>query len=217
MGSEANTLLVVCVLKSGGVYTPDYVRILRDAVARNLTIPYRFVCLSDVDVPCDRIPLRHDWPGWWSKIELFREDVVKGPTFYLDLDTVIVSSINDIQFLDFNFAMLDVLENNRTNCCHSGLLWFKQPQTHVYEKFLQDPQGFIKFHEENEHNWYHGDQAFISDCFTQIPKIHYVLPGFVKSYKYHKLQDNPEGSIICFGGEPRPHQIKNSWVERFWQ
>jgi len=55
---------VICVLRSGGQYDAEWVRKLRDGVKRNLARPHRFVCLSDVDVPCERIPLQHDWPGW---------------------------------------------------------------------------------------------------------------------------------------------------------
>jgi len=215
VGSKTDPLLIVCVLKSGGDYTADYVRILRNGVAKNLTIPHRFVCLSDVDVPCERIPLRHNWPGWWSKIEVFREDVVSGPTLYLDLDTIVLKNIDQIASIPYDFAMLDVLEG--TKCCHSGLLWFRSPQTHVYEKFKEAPEKFIQFHEENANNWYHGDQAFISDCFHRIKKIHQALPKFVRSYKYHSLEEKPQGHIVCFGGKPRPHQIKDTWVEKYWR
>src|SRR6185437_8074786 len=64
-GSQSTMLTVACVLKSGGVYTPEYVERLRSGVGQHLD-HYKFVCLSDVDVP-DRIPLENDWPGWWSK------------------------------------------------------------------------------------------------------------------------------------------------------
>ncbi len=45
-------------------------------VQDNLKLHHRFVCLSDVDVPCERIFLKHGWPGWWSKVELFSEVVL---------------------------------------------------------------------------------------------------------------------------------------------
>nr|WP_145924153.1 hypothetical protein [Halomonas elongata] len=32
-------------------------------------------------------PLAHGWPGWWSKLELFRPH--GGDLLYLDLDTVV--------------------------------------------------------------------------------------------------------------------------------
>ena len=86
-------LTVACVLKSGGTYTPEWVGRLRAGVKRHLPREHMFVCLSDVDVPSMRIPLEHDWPGWWSKMELFR---LPGPILYFDLDTAIVGSLSDI-------------------------------------------------------------------------------------------------------------------------
>ena len=79
--SGAGMLTVASVFKSGGTYFPKYVRVLRDAVRRNLTIPHRFVCLTDVDVPCERIPLIHGWPSFYSKIELFRPGLFDGPAW----------------------------------------------------------------------------------------------------------------------------------------
>jgi len=86
-------LTVACVLRSGGKFDSEYVRKLRDGVLRFANVPHRFVCLSDVDVPCERIPLEHNWPGWWSKIELFRPGVIKAPMLYLDLDTIVIGSL----------------------------------------------------------------------------------------------------------------------------
>jgi alpha-N-acetylglucosamine transferase len=69
---------------------------IKKMVSRNLTIPYNFVCLSNTDVPCERIPLIHDWPGWWSKIELFRPGLFEDWVLYLDLDVLIMQNIDDL-------------------------------------------------------------------------------------------------------------------------
>lgn len=88
------TLTIACVLRSGGVYDAEWVAKLQRGVARHMTLPHRFVCLSDVDVPCERIPLVTDWPGWWSKIELFRKGLFDGPVLYTDLDSVITGPLD---------------------------------------------------------------------------------------------------------------------------
>ena len=48
--------MIACVLKSGGDFLPAE----------------EFICLTDLDLDCQTLALDHDWPGWWSKIELFR-------------------------------------------------------------------------------------------------------------------------------------------------
>lgn len=209
-------LTVLCVLKSGGDYDAKYVRILRDGVKRNLTIPHRFVCLSDVDVPCERIPLKHGWPGWWSKLEVFRPDVISGPTLYVDLDTIITGPLDPVATIPYDFAMLNIRAKD-LKIGNSGAMWFTKPYPHVYERFAEKPEYWIKYHMDNAANRYMGDQAFISDCFEDIPKLHHALPGFFLSYKYDKCQDRvPKGcSVVCFGGPPRPHQA-SGWVKRAW-
>lgn len=211
-----DSLTVVCVLKSGGDYGPEYVRKLRDGVAKHCTIPHRFVCLSDVEVPCERIPLKHGWPGWWSKLEMFRPGVITGKTLYLDLDTVITGPLDAVATIPYEFAMLNIREKD-TMVGNSGAMWFASPQTHVYERFVEKPEFWIDFHVKNAHNRYMGDQAFISDCFEDIPKLHHALPGFFKSYKYDHCENRvPAGcSVVCFGGPPRPAQA-GGWVKGAW-
>lgn len=213
LGSD---LTVLCVLRSGGDYTPEYVRKLRDGVAKHLTIPHRFVCLSDVPVPCERIEMQHDWPGWWSKIEMFRPGVITGPTLYLDLDTIITGNLNQVASIPYDFAMLNIRAKD-IKIGNSGAMWFRKPFPHVYERFAQKPRHWIDYHVANAHDRYMGDQAFISDSFDDIPKLHHALPGFFLSYKYDRLQERvpKDCSVVCFGGKPRPHEA-GGWVKQAW-
>jgi len=80
----------------------DVIRLF-DTVDKHIDIPFDFYCLTnkpEINIPGTCIPLLHNYPGWWSKIELHRPDLPKGRTLYLDLDTTIVRSLAEI--LDFN-------------------------------------------------------------------------------------------------------------------
>jgi hypothetical protein len=213
---DEQTLTILCVLRSGGDYDAEYVRKLRDGCAKYLTIPHRFVCLSDVPVPCERIPLKHDWPGWWCKIELFRPDVITGPTLYLDLDTVIVGNLDRVMEIPFDFAMLNIRAKDM-HIGNSGAMWFTRAFPAVYERFAEKPQYWIDYHVKHAKDRYMGDQAFISDCFSDIPKLHHALPGFFLSYKYDNCRHSiPKGcSVVCFGGPPRPRDA-GGWVKDVW-
>ena len=98
-------LTVACVLWQGRfrrrrkMYGTDWVLRLKNMVKRNLPVPHRFVCLSNVDVPCERIPLIHDWPGWFSKIELHRPGLFKDRVLYIDLDELILKNL--MPFFEF--------------------------------------------------------------------------------------------------------------------
>src|SRR5690606_39701963 len=62
-------VIVACVYRTGGIYTREWVSALRRALGRWMPTGYRFVCLTDdLSVePYWRIPLVHNWPGWFSK------------------------------------------------------------------------------------------------------------------------------------------------------
>lgn len=211
-------LTVACVLRSGGDYGPEDVRKLRDGVAHHMSLPHRFVCLSDVDVPCERIPLQHDWPGWWAKIELFRPGALLCPALYFDLDTVIVGSLDRLADLPHDFAMIDLRTADQSGIGQSGVMWLRNPPHAVYERFAADPQHWIRHHEKAKAGTYVGDQAFINDTLGRdIPKITRDLPNMVRSYKLHCRAGVPHGtSVVCFHGRPRPAQVTDRWVREAW-
>lgn len=207
---------VICVLRSGGSYDASWVEKLKNSCERNLP-KHVFNCLSDVSVPCNRIPLQHDWPGWWSKIEIFRPNVIDGPTLYLDLDTVIVGKIGILPSIP-DFAMLQSFW--RQDAVGSGVMWFSGDNIphKVYEKFAKQPKAYIAHHERNADGTYVGDQAFISDCLEEpnIARINDYIPG-IKSYKMHCLRRLPaDASIVCFHGRPRPNEIDTDWMKQHW-
>jgi hypothetical protein len=210
-------LTVLCVLKSGGEYTAEWVEKLRKAVARNLPVEHAFKCLSDVDVPCERIPLEHGWPGWWSKIELFRPGAVTGPTLYLDLDTVIVGSIEKLADLPFDFAIMRNL--NASWMPGSAVMWFKEKApTKVYELFRENPQHYVGQYSDKGEGCYLGDQAFIWDALER--KVNFLtdkVPGLIRSYRRHCAAGVPEGcSVVAFGGSKKPSNVHDKWVKEAW-
>lgn len=213
-------LTVICVLRSGGVYTAEWVRKLRDGVARHMSIAHRFVCLSDVEVPCERIPLLHGWNGWWSKVELFRPGIITGPTLYLDLDTVIVGNINAVGFIEHNFAMLRNF--GRRNYIGSGVMWFRRPVVALYEKFAANPDGIIEHHRRIERGAHMGDQAYIFDSVgdKNIGRLQDAVPGLIHCFpKTFDADSVPAGcGIVCFKGKiKQPQATHLTWCREAWK
>jgi hypothetical protein len=209
-------LTVLCVLKSGGHYTAEWVSKIRKAVARHLSVPHEFKCLSDVEVPCVRIPLIHNWPGWWSKIEIFRPGVINGPTLYLDLDTVLVGSIDRLSNLPYDFAIMRNL--NSSWMPGSAVMWFRKAPHKVYETFKENPTHYIGQYSDKSQGCYLGDQAFIWDVLDR--KVDFLtdkVPGLIRSYRRHCMAGVPEGcSVVAFGGDKKPSTVKDNWVKEYW-
>ncbi|MCW5759238.1 MAG: hypothetical protein KIS90_05680, partial [Phenylobacterium sp.] len=79
-------------------YTPEWVNRLARGFARNLTIPHRFVVLTDrhydgFDAEVTQERLSTDTPDWASMIEPFRID---GPLIVAGLDTVVCGNIDHL-------------------------------------------------------------------------------------------------------------------------
>jgi hypothetical protein len=189
-------LTVACVLRSGGIYDAAWVARLRAAVGRHLSQAHRFVCLSDVDVSGERIALEHDWPGWWSKIELFK---LPGPVLFFDLDTAIVGDLSDIaaQAGEWRFTLLRDFYRQRG--LGSGVMAWNCDMLRVYEKFAGMPDYWIKEIAGR------GDQGFIEAVvnFDGIDRWQDVLPGQIVSYKRHCMGgQSPESGQWCAPGIP---------------
>lgn len=205
-------LTIACVLKSGGQYDASWVEKLKRGVDRHLSIKHHFVCLSDIPVPCKRIALKHDWPAWWSKIELFRKGVLKNDTLYLDLDTVITGNMDDVVNQSSDFAMLKNFHDDKM--VGSGVMWFRKVPHEVYDKFVQKPWEWIEYYQKFKFGNHVGDQAFIYDTLFGID---FIESDRIKSYKKHCREELPQdASIVCFHGLPRPDQIRKEWMKEHW-
>lgn len=213
---EKNMLTISCVLRSGGGYDQDWVAKLQYGVARNLTIPHRFICFSDVPVPVERIPLKHNWPGWWSKIEVFSFTDFNGPHIYLDLDTIVCANIDLLAELKMDFGMCRNFNN--PEMVNSSVMLFNKVPTKVYEKFAKQPDAYIHHYNRIANETYVGDQAFIWDALGR--KVDLLTDSFrgICSYKRHCTRRlPPDTSIVCFHGHPKCHEVDDEWVKTAWQ
>jgi len=200
-------LTVACVLRSGKCYDAEYVRRLRHGVVSNLSGPYEFVCLSDVDVPCKRIPLTTNWPGWWAKMELFK---LPGPVLYFDLDTVIAGDLSEIAAAAQTHPLIVLRDFYRTDGFGSGMMGWNSDLRDLHDKFGAAPDQW------RDRLGGRGDQGFIEETVDRrdITLWQDLLPGQVVSYKVHVRDKEfpPDARVVCFHGRPKPHEV--NWCER---
>ena len=216
-------ITVVCVYWQGPFrgdaerYPVWWIEKLERMVAKHLPLEHRFVCMSNVEVPCERIPLEHDWKGWWSKIELFRPGLFEGPVLYLDLDTIITGSLLPLlEFGHLSFIGLQAFNPKRRHIISymgSAILNWRTDGTFdfLYNDFDYDTHS----------KEFTGDQDYISkklyDKKIKLSHWQKLVTG-IYSYKRHirkagpPLKDPPR--IICFHGDPRPHQLDINWINK---
>jgi hypothetical protein len=227
-----NDVTVACVLKTGRFnnrhmnveYCAENVIWLKRQVEKHLSANHRFVCLTDLkDIPgVETVPLVHDWPGWWSKIELFRPDnSIKGHCFYIDLDTAICGDFDHIAVQNQMTVLRRVSKGTGVG---SGLMAWRDKPDFIYEKFCENPDGFISAHVTPD-SW--GDQGFIQDCLHDAQKnglrvyaFQEIFGNQVICYKYdvdpveHSDAPPDDARIVVFNGRPKPWHVApcHKWI-----
>jgi hypothetical protein len=210
---------VVCVLKTGKwkahqreiSYSDRHVRWLQKQVQKYAP-GAPFVCLSDIAIPgVDTIPLKHGWPGWWSKIELFRLDI--GPVLYLDLDMVITGPLDDLMNYPHEFTAWENV-SKAGGAINSSVMAWSGPHASIYDPFAANPKRWMA-ECVTKKCW--GDQGFIERHVGQWQGWQSMFPGAVVSYKHHILRqrrNDPkrEMRLVSFHGKPKPWEVKRSWV-----
>lgn len=216
----------VCVYRTGKVYTPEYVLRLAQSIAENMCVEHTFTVLTDDPrafsdwLRENRNPgqfkdvnaLLHVWPGYWSKMELFRPDLFTLGSFvvYLDLDTIPRRHLGLFTSLragctPLHFFMLtDWLEPAYFNS--SVMAWNAGYFGHLYQEFASDPDGYMREYKRYPAKW--GDQSFITDHLGFIPdSLQEEYPGRFVSYKASPMAQKKDASVVCFHGNPRPHVV----------
>jgi hypothetical protein len=202
-------LTVACVLRSGPSkigfrYQPRHVTRLADLVDRFLPARHRFVCLTDMDdVGVEMVPLRHSWPGWWSKLELFQHDF--GPTIYFDLDVAIQG---DLSFLvpfsetpETICAMEDSLpDHQRQPRLGSAVMAWSGSRPQVCDSF--SPAAIPEWeNRRNNRRW--GDQSYLQDQFPSWVNISRAFPGRMVSHGFDPPEAHGGAAIVN-----HPHNAK---------
>ena len=204
---------ISCVLKSGGDFNWSHVQRLFSQLKEHLTLNFRFTVLSDLMMPedlvgqgCKLILLKRNWPGWWSKIELFKEFQ---RTFYFDLDTAIVANINHIIAFPHKFSALHGFYGRPFG---SGLMAWNGDYSLIYNEFQfgnpQTTMDYFGLHRK-------GDQEFIADRIKDPVILQEAFPGQILSYKLHvRDRELPEKArIVCFHGKPRIQDVEEEWLK----
>jgi hypothetical protein len=204
-------LIVATVCRCSPRYTPDVVRWFRRQLAAKLRTPHTFVCLSDKpdEVP-GGIALKHNWPGWWAKLELFRPDLFQEGdlVLYFDMDTVLTDTFEvppippkgDLGMVGFGGSWWTHYG--------SGVMCWRAPLTAPYETFLRRPKEAMA--------WFPSDQEVV------MPAI-YNAGGHIIKVQGAEVQalngtqgipnDKPKGPIWCAAGSgPKPWETERSWI-----
>lgn len=208
-------ITVACVLRSGGIYTADWVERLAAGVRRHLPDPHVLVCLTDLPLELPgvvRIQLAPTaQPRWWAKMELFRPDLFVGRVLYLDLDTVVVGRLSELAAYTGPFGMIG--DFYRPERSQSGILAWDAGAVDaeiLWQRWVAEAVSAMRRH--------HGDGDYMASALAgREQRLDRLLPGQIVSYKVHCLRapharlNGTEGPpvvpagarAVCFHGAPK--------------
>jgi hypothetical protein len=234
---STTTVTVMCV-RFGTRYGREYVERLRNMVARHMTIPYQFVCLTDDPQPIEGVhnivqPNANYARGWWHKVHMFDPALpLSGRILYFDLDIVIHNNIDKLvtersnEFLgihDFNRKFYA----NWNSLNSSTLCWNHGTQNFIWEQFKADPKAAMKLPGDQDWIW-----KLAKDRIKFWPKT------WIQSYKWEirsreeltvlngkrqfKTTENSidppkDCCVTVFHGDPKPQDVQDKFVVDNWK
>lgn len=224
-------ITVACVYWAGrfrgreAIYTPEWVGKLRNMVRQNLPVEHRFVCLTNSRVPCEKIPLKHNWPGWWSKIELFRPGLFENDrVLYLDLDTVIFKDLTPV--VDFQSEFVFMGQPHKipygTKRIHPKVQKYVvyRYQSSVFAFNGGAGDALYENFGNEQMNTYRGDQDYISDVMPQLDTFPNKWMGKLEKYKATGPSDELIVGLCMGNGFPRKNSDfaqRYKWVKEVWR
>ncbi len=208
---------LITVLKSGGRYDPIWVERLARGVRRHAPAFTRILCLTDLPLAVggvERVPLRHDWPAWWAKMEAFRPGLSAGTTLLCDLDTVLTGPADALAEPGLT-AMEDYFHKGRLS---SALLrWDGDELAELHARFAAEPERWMVAGSCGPvPNAVHGDQVVIDHLLRQRgvrPRFFQeAAPGLLDFYDPRR---DAHGPVVIFIGDAKPDTVRGS-VRAAW-
>lgn len=226
-GELPHHITVACVWHRSKTYGVEYVERLYNMVKRHCPITFTFVCITPHQKlpdgvirmppplpPFERSVASTEEKNWWQKVGLFSPNLF-GPSMrvlYLDLDVVIVNSLEEILRADDPFCMIENFGPNKGHAAHNSsvMLWTPSDKTaEIFNKFDASIPAQL-----------HGDQCWIWRVM-QDENIRDFERHQCISFKYERAQQQwrhrtKETSVIVFHGRPKPHDCKDKEVALHW-
>jgi len=212
---------VVC-MKWGTLYSSTYVNVLFNACRKHISGSFSFVCFTDdptgllpqiikQPIPEFGLDLAHYRHGAWPKIGVFlqHQGLLKGRCLFIDLDTVLLQSIDPLFSIEGDLVCIDSrpwrYKSGPPRTMTSIFAFDAGALNWIVSHLSENRDKFIS-HYGIEQDFLHGE----------VPGIRYWPEGWVVSFKYHARQPlvidrfrpprkpGSPAKVLAFHGKPRP-------------
>jgi hypothetical protein len=223
---------IVC-MKWGTRYPSHYVNILFRSIGRNLSRPFRFLCITDD--PAELLPeietcgfpdnpgiTQSAWPNVFMKLVITRDGFadLAGPTLFLDLDLVVLGELDPL--FDYHPGDYCIIHNwielrkqllrPRPAIGNSSVFRFDAGSSNeLYETFIREIE------DADDRSKFRTEQAFLTHAMKS-PR--WWPESWIRSFKYHCRPPFPlnlalapskprNARLLVFHGTPDPDDAIN--------
>ncbi len=235
---------ILC-MKWGTLYSAEYVNVLFSACRAFMRGSFRFVCLTDdpqglaediehYPIPDIGLEPADYYHGAWPKISVFSASLygLSGRALFIDLDSVICGSLDDMFDYDGELVAIDSQPWGRRPGgprTGTGVFSFNLGALPDLVARISKNRATVVEKYKIEQDYVHGE----------LENIQYWPQSWIRSYKYHlrrppivswffDAKTPPESAkIIAFHGRPRPIELIRpesdrryklvSWMQDYWQ
>ncbi len=214
---------IVLVLRSGGDFHFRDIELISRHIFgkwKGKTKPH-IICLWDkVKDNCilngiEFIKLKNNWPGSWARMELFSPEMEKyRPFLYIDLDTAIINSLENIFDLIPDTSMFITLEDFwQKGELAGGLMWIPAKSEKI--KVIWDKWDGNVTGKRMDHFL---RKVIKPDIFWQ--QITHTIYDFKPAYNILLIDLPKDADLVCFHGKPRifsaaESSISIGWVKKY--
>ena len=209
---------LVCVARSGGRYDGVWVERLAQGARRHIEGLGRIVCLTDSEFAVkgvETVPLRHDWPGWWAKMEAFRPDLSSERTVLLDLDTMLLRNAGALLAGAGVVAMEDFFHRGRVS---TAIMAFDGGSlAHLYRRFAADPERWMAPGSCGDvPNAVHGDQVVVDHFLREAGEpVAFWNDRAPRLIDFYNPERTPRAPVLVFIGSSKPDtatdEVRAAW------
>lgn len=225
---EGHVNLQQTFMNNAGIVSDElparYVNNLYWGVKRFATEEFKFICFTNENMEVDpEIELRRfpliTHAGVLPRLYMFSEasGLFGHQVLCLDMDVVITGSLKDIMAYRGPFCTRLKFRPSKEVKLDGDIMSFeacKETEEKFWIPFVQDVEEVTKRTKGRERYWVREVTQNKADVWDTL------TPGQIVSYKNHikrtkRLSANAR--IVSCHGVPRPHEIKDDWIKKFWK
>lgn len=214
MYAQPNNRDLTFVTFCWGKFNKQHVNALSAAIAANLTVPHRFVCVTDQEMHCETLPLWESTvsvpgrPDNFRRLKLFdrsMHELLGNRVVQIDLDAVILDDLTPLVTCPESFRIMEGTQQHaRRANFYNGSLWVHDAgaRQEIWDKLNQKSVEALSGFTIEGRQVIGSDQAWIAYC-NQREAMFTEADGL---YQYRSLcrREIDNARLVFFAGHHNP-------------